>query len=115
MWKTIDGYEDYEVSDRGEVRRIKYSDVANNGKHKLPYYLKPSTDGKMKNCFGHRIVANAFIENPLHKEQINHINGIKSDNRVENLEWCTSSENIRHRIDVLGVRLRRHHEQHERL
>lgn len=52
----------------------------------------------------HRIVAEAFIPKPDGKTQINHIDGDKTNNRIDNLEWCTQSENMRHRIDVLGIK-----------
>ena len=55
--------------------------------------------GKYKRVLIHRLVAVAFITNPSEKAEVNHINGNKLDNRVENLEWVSREENIRHAYD----------------
>ena len=109
IWKpvTVDGeiYENYEVSNMGRVRSLNYG-----GRTGVVKMLKPSvrTDGylqvglqkggKQKMCLVHRLVAYAFIENdnPTEKTDINHINEIKTNNRVENLEWVTRKQNTNH-------------------
>lgn len=105
MWKTI--FERYEVSNLGEVRNKfthrTLSTYMNGGYKCVCLFL----NGRDKQCRVHRLVAEAFIPNEENKPQINHKNGNKTDNRVENLEWATNSENIRHRYYSLGLGLMR--------
>jgi len=93
IWKQIENY-NYEVSNEGRIRKgdkmIKIP--LNRGYPRIGLWK----DGKCKCVLVHRLVGKYFIDNPLNKPMINHINGIKTDNRVSNLEWCTDSENKYH-------------------
>lgn len=110
IWKDIKDYEGhYQVSSAGHIRSLnrdttisgtksifkgktlKYS-LDGNGYKQLALYNK----GERVRMVAHRLVASTFIPNTENKPCVNHINGIKGDNRVENLEWSTQSENIKH-------------------
>lgn len=101
----INGAEQYGINSNGIVVNLKsnrkmatYSD-----KDGYQYVLLISdTTGKRKKYSLHRLVAKAFIPNPYNKPQVNHINGIKSDNTLNNLEWVTNSENQYHSRYNLG-------------
>lgn len=111
IWKDIQGYKGlYQVSNLGLIKSLKKTVSHWRGgtsvlKEKTikPYKLKTGylivqlyKNGNDKRFLVHRIVAKEFIPNPKNKEQVNHLNGVKTDNRLENLEWCSRSENIKH-------------------
>lgn len=94
MWKVSDLFPNYEVSDQGEVRNAKTKKLLSLKKKIRGYvYVHLHQDGKSKVVTVHRLIASAFIPNPNNLETVNHINYIKDDNRVENLEWMSYSEN----------------------
>lgn len=98
-WKPIVGYENtYEVSNLGRVRSLRRNLIM---KPQLvgAGYSKVTLCGAMlqyKAAYVHRLVAQAFMTNPENKPEVNHKNGVKTDNRERNLEWATQSENKKH-------------------
>ena len=96
MWKDIDGYEElYQVSDTGEVMNVRTGKILKAYKEKSGYLrVGLYKDGKEKSFRVHRLVAEAFIPNPLNLPEVNHKSEDKHDNRVENLEYCDRKYNI---------------------
>lgn len=107
IWKDIKDYEGlYQISNLGNIRKLRFINnivnkekifkitpqIINSGYYKVVLYK----DGKYKNKCIHRLVAETFIPNEENKPQINHIDGNKLNNNVDNLEWCTRSENMKH-------------------
>lgn len=103
-FKDIKGYEWlYRVSNLGNVITVKSGRVLRPGVHTGGYHqVGLCREGVVKTYSVHRLVALAFISNIDKKSDVNHIDGVKTNNSLSNLEWCTRSENIRHSVDVLG-------------
>ncbi|MEG0472647.1 MAG: NUMOD4 domain-containing protein [Solibacillus sp.] len=109
MWKEVDGYDgNYVVNELGEVKSFK-RDILNGilmepHLNKRGYMVVGLTkrNGKRKTVFVHRLIAQAFIDNPHNKKEVNHIDECKSNNNVINLEWVTAKENSNH-----GTRIQR--------
>ena len=98
QWKKIEDYENYSVSNLGRIRNDK-TGLMQNQYLSNKYFLVCLSQGRKWKMFrAHRLVAMAFVPNPENKPCINHKNLNKTDNRVENLEWCTDLENMQHAI-----------------
>lgn len=91
-WKIIEGYENYEVSNFGHVRRN--GKILSPGVNKKHLQVALSKNGKIVHRFVHRLVAEAFIPNPENLPQINHKDENPANNCVDNLEWCDCRYNI---------------------
>lgn len=116
-WRPVSGHPGYEVSNLGRARSVDrlIHKVSKNGNPIVSRYtgrvLKQGlgTNGYLAMCFGrdgrnemaHRVVAIAFVDGYVMGLEVNHINGLRSDNRASNLEWVTKSENVQHSYDFL--------------
>ena len=100
-WKKIKGYEDYMISNQGRVFKEGSRKFLKPGKGSRGYLtVNLWKNGVGKSHTIHRLVALAFLSNVFGKRTINHIDGIKTNNFVENLEWNTHSENNKHAYDA---------------
>lgn len=97
-FRDVVGFEDlYEVSNEGRVRnKITGRILKPNKIHKGYLQVSLCKDGERKPALVHRLVAQAFISNPNHYPQVNHIDENKTNNCVDNLEWCINQYNIRY-------------------
>lgn len=109
IFKDIPWYEwKYQISNTWLIKRINgryWKDaILVNWDNKWYPQILLYINSKGSTFLIHRLVAQVFIPNPENNPQVNHINWIKTDNRVENLEWCTRSENMIHRSKVLNYK-----------
>ena len=107
IWKDIPDYDgDYQESNFGRTKSLKYGkekilkpSLHNNGYLRI-HLTKKGEKGKGINIYPHRMVAELFIPNPENKPYINHIDGGRFNNYVENLEWVTEKENLDHAVKL---------------
>ena len=102
-WAVSAEFPRYEVSNLGRIRHI--GGVPRKIRSMSGYaYVCIRQGGKAHNIRLHRLIASTFIPNPENKPHVNHKDGNRSNNEVDNLEWCTASENECHKVNVLGIK-----------
>ena len=103
-WRDVKGYEGfYQVSDLGNLKSnkgYKKASINQDGYYQTTLYK----NGVKRNVLVHRLVAEAFLPNPYNKPTVNHIDGNKLNNKLDNLEWATNKEQTQHAIKKLGFK-----------
>ena len=98
-WRDIEGYDNYEISTYGRIRSKKLNIIMKtHNNHRGYEQICLRQNGSRHSCKVHRLVAETFIPNPDNLPQVNHIDGDKWNNNIDNLEWCTEQQNIQHAI-----------------
>ena len=116
-WRNVRGYEGlYQISNKGRIKSLdRYVKNSRKGNRLIKEKVLNPTDnghgykiiglnykGKRKNHYIHRLVAEAFIPNPYNKKCVNHIDYDRGNNNVDNLEWCTTKENMQHSVERMS-------------
>ncbi len=99
IWRIIKGFEDYEISNTGRVKSHKHGReviLKQRVSHDGYVWYNLCMNGKQYTKRANRLVAEAFVNNPENKPTVNHIDGDKSNNNAENLEWATREEQMQH-------------------
>lgn len=103
IWRAVIGYEDrYIISNIGRVKSLLNNCILNQYDRGGYPHVGLYINSKRKSQKVHRLVAIAFIDNPENKPFINHKDGTRNNNHVDNLEWVTNQENRQHNIDLKG-------------
>ena len=98
LWKDIDEFPGYMVSNLGRVRGKFGGRILKPGTNRGEYLqVVLRSNGKSKTREIHRLVASAFLQNPEHKSDVDHVDGIRTNNFVSNLRWATHAENMRNK------------------
>ena len=104
IWKIIDNFPNYQISNFGRVMSLVKKDkplirtphITGGGYYSIKLHRKVEGKKVIERRYIHRLVAEAFIPNPLNRTEINHIDGDKTNNHITNIEWITHSENMKH-------------------
>lgn len=93
-WVVCKDYPSYMINRKGEIKSLLTNKILKPAKVKTGYMcVSLRKNGESKTVRVHRLLAKAFIPNPDNKPHVDHINGVRDDNRLENLRWCTNQEN----------------------